>query len=615
MTATGAGRERGGRSSGSARVWTVVVCSALVGVGATLAATAAGQGSTTTPATADWAVEEGFKLDVDTEGYDLPTAIAFVPDPGDAPDDPLYFVTELRGSVKVVTNDRTVRPFATVDAFETEQDPRQGPAQAGLAGVCLDQRTGFVFVTYTYVDDGILRNSITRFGTEPGTFAVRPTSETDFADVFAPYQSAPPHQIGACQVEGGSLFVSVGDGGNPAASRDIGQLLGKVVCMTSSGQPCPDNPFRTRVGLGPGAAYVWAYGLRNPFGLKAVAGGLYSAENGINMDRFVEVERGGDYLWNGSDESIATGADALFIPAVSPVHVDRFRAGATFFPRAYRDAFFVATSGRTFGAPGADPGQRGVLMLPYDLEAERPTAVPSYVVSYTGPDAQSVIGLAFGPDGLYFSPIFPDADGETSVLKLTYDRGDPHPNVIAAGGGHEPGHQAMSEAGCFSCHSLDGQGGGIGPSLDGFSLRSRVLPRITSEAYEQQLMRLNELDEEPIASTRDEREALLDAAGAERLRLYIETKILEPKFDDPDAQMPDLGLSEADAATIGTFLAERGSGPGNSLLDRIERRKKAVGLGFVFGFGVASVLFLGWWLVARLVRRQRSPRVTDVGPT
>ena len=128
-------------------------------------------------------------------------------------------------------------------------------------------------------------------------------------------------------------------------------------------------------------------------------------------------------------------------------------------------------------------------------------------------------------------------------------------------------------------------------------------------------MRLNELDEEPIASTRDEREALLGAAGAERLRLYIQTKILEPKFDDPGAQMPDLGVSEADAATIGAFLAEQGSGPGNSLLDRIERRKEAVGLGFVFGFGAAFVLFLGWWLVARLVRRQRSPRVTEVGPT
>ncbi|MGH3111027.1 MAG: PQQ-dependent sugar dehydrogenase [Gaiellaceae bacterium] len=615
MTASAPGRERGGRSSGSARVWAVVACSALVGVAGTLAATAAGQGSADA-STTDWAVEEGFTLDVDTTGYDLPTAIAFVPDPGDAPDDPLYFVTELRGSVKVVTNDRTVRTFATVAAFKTEQDPRAGSAQAGLAGICLEPRTGYVFVTYTYLEEGILRNDVTRFGTEPGTFALEPTSEIDFTEVFAPYQSAPPHQVGACQAVGGSLFVSVGDGGNPAASRDLGQLLGKVVCMTLDGEPCLANPFRDAPGVGPGARYVWAYGFRNPFGLEAADGGLYSAENGINMDRFVRIERGRDYLWNGSDESIATGAEALFIPAISPVHVDRYPEGRRLFPEQYRGSFYIAASGRTFGAPGTDPGERGVVRLPYDLEAERPAGVPSYFVSYTGSETQSVVGLAFGPDGLYFSPIFPDSSGETAVLRLRYEPDDPHPNVIGAGGGHDEGFQAMSEAGCFSCHSLEGQGGGIGPSLDGFSLRSRVLPRITSETYEQQLARINELEGEPFASFREERDQLLDADGAERLRLYLKSKIIEPKFDNPGAQMPNLGVTEEQAETISAFLADQSAAPGNSLLDRIERRQKAIGLGFAVGFAAATALILGWLLATRLVRsRRRPPPAAGAHPT
>lgn len=610
------GKKRGGRSSEAARAWTVVAVFAFVGVAGTLAATAAGQGGAATPSTADWAVEEGFKLEVDTEGYDLPTAIAFVPDPGEAPDDPLYFVTELRGSVKVVTNDRAARTFATVAAFKTEQDPRTGSAQAGLAGICLESETGSVFVTYTYLEKGILRNNVTRFQTEPGTFAVEPTSEVDFTEIFARYQSAPPHQVGACQAVGGSLFVSIGDGGNPAASRDLGQLLGKVVCMTLDGDPCLDNPFRDVVGLGPGARYVWAYGFRNPFGLEAAGGGLYSAENGINMDRFVKIERGADYLWNGSDESIATGADALFIPAISPVHVDRYPEGARLFPEEYRGSFFIAASGRTFGAPGADPGERGVVRLPYDLEAGRPIGVPSYVVSYTGPGPQSVVGLAFGPDGLYFSPIFADSNGESSVLKLTYDPDNPHANVIGAAGGHDEGYQAMSDSGCFSCHALEGQGGGIGPSLDGFSLRSRVLPRITSEAYEQQLAKLNELDEEPFVSSRDERERLLEADGAKRLRLYLKNKIIEPKFDNPDAQMPNLGVSEEQAETISMFLTEQSTGPGNSFFDRVERRKKAIGLGFVVGFSAATALFLSWYLAARLlVSRRRRPPAAGAGPT
>jgi hypothetical protein len=47
----------------------------------------------------DWAVPEGFSISIDPQGYHYPTAIAFVPDPGDDPKDPLYFVTELRGKV------------------------------------------------------------------------------------------------------------------------------------------------------------------------------------------------------------------------------------------------------------------------------------------------------------------------------------------------------------------------------------------------------------------------------------------------------------------------------------------------------------------------------------
>ena len=59
-----------------------------------------------------WTLDPGFALEVDTAGYELPTALAFVPHAGSGPKDPLYFVVELRGKVKVVTNDRTVLVFA-----------------------------------------------------------------------------------------------------------------------------------------------------------------------------------------------------------------------------------------------------------------------------------------------------------------------------------------------------------------------------------------------------------------------------------------------------------------------------------------------------------------------
>ncbi|HJX88208.1 MAG TPA: hypothetical protein VJ277_11660, partial [Gemmatimonadales bacterium] len=60
----------------------------------------------------DWALAEGFTLRRDAQGFRFPTAIAFVPRPGPGPKDPLYFVTEIGGTIKVVTNDRTVSNFA-----------------------------------------------------------------------------------------------------------------------------------------------------------------------------------------------------------------------------------------------------------------------------------------------------------------------------------------------------------------------------------------------------------------------------------------------------------------------------------------------------------------------
>ncbi len=41
---------------------------------------------------ADWGVADNFELYRDTGGYEFPTSIAFVPEPGGGAKDPLYFV-------------------------------------------------------------------------------------------------------------------------------------------------------------------------------------------------------------------------------------------------------------------------------------------------------------------------------------------------------------------------------------------------------------------------------------------------------------------------------------------------------------------------------------------
>jgi len=98
-------------------------------------------------------VADNFALDLDTQGYHFPSAIAFVPTPGSGPKDPLYFITELRGTIKVVTNDRSVHIFA--DGFFHSQPRKELPdleGETGMAGVCLEPSRGYVFVTYAYTD-------------------------------------------------------------------------------------------------------------------------------------------------------------------------------------------------------------------------------------------------------------------------------------------------------------------------------------------------------------------------------------------------------------------------------------------------------------------------------
>ncbi len=183
-------------------------------------------------------------MELDSERYHYPTATAFVPHPGPGPQDPLYFVNELRGAVRVVTNDRMVHTFAK-DFLNTEfydQLP-QHEAEFGLAGICLEPKHGFVFVTFAYQDGATLRNIIMCFDTTPRMFALKPRAQHAFTDVFAVHTLGVSHQIGGCQVNDNIRYVGVGDGWNSAdGSQRLDIVQGKVVRMTLDGKPAPGNP-------------------------------------------------------------------------------------------------------------------------------------------------------------------------------------------------------------------------------------------------------------------------------------------------------------------------------------------------------------------------------------
>ncbi|MEZ4771273.1 MAG: PQQ-dependent sugar dehydrogenase [Caldilineales bacterium] len=346
----------------------------------------------------DWAVADGFSLQRDSLGYDFPTAIAFVPHPGPAPDDPLYFVAELRGAIKVVTNDRTVHTFVEdFFALQPTAELPSGSGEVGLAGICLAPEQGYVFATFAYQDAaGILRNNIVRFESAPGTFGLAPIAQTDFSQTFAADESSTSHQIGSCQVaEDGLLYVGVGDGHQIDRSQEIDSTLGKVLRMTLDGDPVDDNPFRRDEDRKTPQNYVWAMGFRNPFGLQVLTGRVFVADNGLNIDRLVAAEAGGNYLWNGSDWSTGSNAAFTMAPSVGVVQMATMGEATAGFPSSYRDSFFVALSGNLPWTANAD-AQRppGVIAIPYDFTEDRLAAVPDYVLRYVGDGVQMVAGVA-----------------------------------------------------------------------------------------------------------------------------------------------------------------------------------------------------------------------------
>lgn len=508
----------------------------------------------------DWALEKGFNISIDTEGYHFPSAIAFVPDPGKDPKDPLYFVLELRGKIKVVTNDRSVYTFA--EDFFKFTPPEELPAfsgENGLAGICLDPENGYVFVTFAYQDkDMILRNNVVRFDSEPGIFSLKPASMTAYTDIFSREGSSHSHQIGPCQVSDGALYVAVGDGfdfrsseHNYKRSQSTDSVLGKILRMSLDGKPLKSNPFYVDDVVTKARNYVWAVGFRNPFGLKIVDGRVFVADNGPSVDRVVEAHAGGNYLWDGTDTSFATNSLVVFVPGAGITQLDYLSTDETIFPEPYAGRFYVSQCGDPDKDPNTSSG-RDIAMFDYSFEKGKVVSSPAIFLKYTGTEFQTLAGLAIGPDGLYIVPILPLSDGRSAVLKVTYNPGHSHPNIL---GSDTSAPKLLESKGCYGCHTLGESGWGTaGPKLDSEQLVARLSERLSSGVYRAQVKEIDKLQTEPYKSHREERAEVLGKQGIERVRTWTKYHIMEPKFDNPESAMPNLGISEEEAERITLYL-------------------------------------------------------------
>jgi glucose/arabinose dehydrogenase len=188
-----------------------------------------------------------------------------------------------------VTADGDITELGTIDAAAPE-------GEAGLLGVVLSpdfesDRTAYFYVS-TDEDNRVVRAEIDgdRLGEpEPILTGIPVGARHDGGRLeFGP---------------DGYLYVSTGETGDtPELAQDRDSLGGKILRITTDGDPAPDNPFDSE---------VWSWGHRNVQGLAFDGNRLWASEFGDStFDELNLIEPGENYGW---PEVEGTGGEPEYV--------------------------------------------------------------------------------------------------------------------------------------------------------------------------------------------------------------------------------------------------------------------------------------------------------------
>lgn len=281
-----------------------------------------------------------FRVDVVTEGLEIPWDLAFLPD-GRA------LLTERAGRrlnlLDPETGERTV--VGGLPEMDAEGD-------GGLHDVLPHPdfgRSGVLYLSYSVRDGSGATTVVDRARLEGSRLVSRQR-------LFeaAPRYAEASHFGGRMVLSGGYLFVTVGDRQNRDHAQDLGTHNGKVIRLHEDGRVPADNPFAGRAGARP---EIWSYGHRNPQGLALhpQTGALWLHEHGPRGgDEVNIVERGRNYGW-----PLVTDGEEY---AGGPVG-----DGLTSLPGMEQALHYyvpsIAPSGMAFYTGDAFPGWRGDLFI------------------------------------------------------------------------------------------------------------------------------------------------------------------------------------------------------------------------------------------------------------
>ena len=357
-----------------------------------------------------WRAAAGFRVELVADGFTLPVQMAAVPSPADEPDAPVAYITEIQGSVKALGRDGSVWTFATDVLNQQLDDPPSRPAgEAGTSGVSVDPVTGDVYVSTVYKRDGELHNKIVRLESDDvGRTAAR---AVDVLRMDGEVTST-SHQIhGLLFGHDNALYAAVGDAWEQHRAADDAYFGGKVLRLNRDGSAPADNPHFDSAHPDSPVSYQWAKGFRNIFALvqRPAENAIHLAENGLNVDRLVRVEAGGNYGWPYEE----LGRDHLGLvlfgpPGFAPVGM-AFAVGGV-FPASRQGNLYLGGFGDGYTEGPVDAGKE-IWEIRLD-EAGALVRPPTVFVKYLGDGFTSVTGVAYLPDGLYFLEFFAEHPAE-----------------------------------------------------------------------------------------------------------------------------------------------------------------------------------------------------------
>ncbi len=358
-----------------------------------------------------WAVRQpGFRIERFATGLRLPVNLAFLSAPGPNADDPLFYVTELYGSIKVVTRSGEVSDYATGLLNFNPIGSFPGTGEKGLTGITVEPATGDVFVASVYAIAGQTDfhfPEVRRLHSDDGgRTAATHAPVLQFPDDPV----GPSHQISSVSIgPDGRLYVHIGDGFQATAAQDLESVRGKILRMNLDGTAPADNPFYDAQDGLTDKDLIFAAGFRNPFGgaWRAADGALWEVENGPSTDRLAKVVAGRNYLWDGTDPSMGNFAAYNWFPSHAPVNIvfpQSSAFGGSGFPAEKLGHAFITESGPTY-APGPQEIGKRISEIVLDTQGNR-TGGPVPLVEYVGAGRGTAVGLAAGPDGLYFTDLY-----------------------------------------------------------------------------------------------------------------------------------------------------------------------------------------------------------------